>query len=234
MSAKTTNTSTTRGVTLYGLGRKVQHDPQSRRFAVTTTPTELRTVRHTHYGPVLDQGNLGACTGYAITQWLNCHPAHKPRSRALQGDKAVSLYSRATQVDPWDGWYNPATGVEDTGSSGLAVCKAAQEAGLIGGYRWIFGGVAQLAAALQDGPVLAGTVWLDGMFAPSLAGWLNVSGSPVGGHEYVIVGYNRPSRYFTMLNSWGEGWGRGGFARIREDKMQTLLDAQGDLTVPVL
>lgn len=217
---------------MYALGRLVNHDPRSRNFAFTATRAiPSKTIRHPHYGPVLDQGNVGACTGFAMAQWLNCKPGHKPYTKTVPPFQALRFYSRATQIDPWSGWYNLDTGHEDTGSSGLAVCKAAQEAGFITGYRWIFEGTDQLKAALQVSPVMAGTVWLEGMFA-SRNGYLNVTGAEVGGHEYLIVGWNQPSRYFTILNSWGNGWERAGYARIREQDMAWLLAQQGDLIVP--
>jgi hypothetical protein len=216
------------------LGRRVEHDERSRNYSYRLPPTvTTQTVRHQHYGPVLDQGDVGACTGYAMAQWLNTHPAHKPRTPYLPGDTALHFYSRATQLDPWDGWYNLATKVEDTGSSGLAACKAAKEQGYITGYQWIFEGTPQLIAALQHTPVMAGTVWLANMSKPQ-GGYLNVSGNTVGGHEYVIIGWNQPSKYFTMLNSWSDGWGRNGYARIHEQDMAHLLAQQGDLTVPTI
>jgi hypothetical protein len=167
-----------------------------------------------------------------MAQWLNAKPAHLPRTPYLTGTHALRFYSRATQLDPWDGWYNLDTKVEDTGSSGLAACKAAKEQGYITGYRWIFGGVPDLITALQHTPVMAGTVWLGGMFN-AVNGYLNVQGREVGGHEYLITGYNHPSKYFTILNSWGPGWQRKGYARIKATDMAWLLAQQGDLVVPV-
>ncbi len=33
----------------------------------------------------------------------------------------------------------------------------------------------------------------------------------LGGHETLIVGYTDATGYFTVLNSWGTGWGNGGY-----------------------
>jgi C1A family cysteine protease len=43
---------------------------------------------------------------------------------------------------------------------------------------------------------------------------LDSSGKPVGkgGHAMLVVGYNRPSQYFIVKNSWGPGWGHNGYA----------------------
>jgi hypothetical protein len=222
-------------VTEYALGRRVEHDPRSRMFAfVPPRAVATKTVRWRRYGQVLDQGNVGACTGFAMAQWLNCKPAHDPREAYVPMERAVEFYSLATQLDPWPGSYPPT----DTGSSGLAACKAAQRLGWISGYRWIFNGVDALKEALLFSPVMAGTVWLSRMFnARPIAGqapFLQVSGSEEGGHEYLIVGWNERSGYFTMCNSWSGSWGLNGNARIWADDMAELLRRQGDLVVPVI
>jgi hypothetical protein len=222
-------------VTEYALGRRVEHDERSRLFAfVPPRAVAAKTVRWRRYGPVLDQGNVGACTGFAMAQWLNCKPAHDPRERYMTNNHALAIYMRATDLDPWPGSYPP----DDTGSSGLAACKAAREQGYISGFRWIFNGVDALKEALLFSPVMAGTVWLSRMFNARPVGgqapFLSVSGSEEGGHEYLIVGWNERSGYFTMTNSWGPGWGLGGTARLWADDMAELLRRQGDLVVPVI
>lgn len=37
---------------------------------------------------------------------------------------------------------------------------------------------------------------------------------PIGGHCILIVGYNDATSLFTIRNSWGVGWGTGGYATI--------------------
>lgn len=39
----------------------------------------------------------------------------------------------------------------------------------------------------------------------------------LGGHEMCIVGYTDDKKLFTVLNSWGAGWGSGGFCYIPYD-----------------
>jgi hypothetical protein len=50
----------------------------------------------------------------------------------------------------------------------------------------------------------------DGILDPVL----DPSGNPIGqgGHAMLVVGYNRPSQYFIVKNSWGRGWGHDGYA----------------------
>jgi C1A family cysteine protease len=41
--------------------------------------------------------------------------------------------------------------------------------------------------------------------------WSSVYGSTQGGHCVCIVGYDDATQLFKVQNSWGSGWGRGGF-----------------------
>ncbi|MDE0390692.1 MAG: DUF4384 domain-containing protein [Rhodospirillales bacterium] len=47
------------------------------------------------------------------------------------------------------------------------------------------------------------------------------AGSPEGdderGHAVTVVGYSERGQYFTVVNSWGRGWGDNGFGRISYD-----------------
>jgi hypothetical protein len=209
----------------YALGRLVQHDPRSLAFPAELAP--LRTVTHRHYGPVLDQGELGSCTGNAIAQALNCTPLRRGRVLLTEAD-AVKLYSRATVLDEFDGSYPP----EDTGSSGLAVCKAAKEAGLIKAYHHAFG-VDQALAALVLSPIIIGVPWYDEMFFPDSNGYLNIRGDMVGGHEVSLIAINVKKERVTLLNNWSSQWGINGRAYLRFADLDALLKQQGDATVPV-
>ncbi len=42
----------------------------------------------------------------------------------------------------------------------------------------------------------------------------HTSGSYVGDHAIIIIGYNDASQYFIVKNSWGTGWGEQGYFRI--------------------
>lgn len=212
--------------TEYPLGRLVNHDERSRSFPAPRAATR-RPVLHRRYSPVLDQGNLGSCTGNAMVHAINMTPLHIPGTPWLIQRDAVSLYSRATQIDPFRGAYPP----EDTGSDGLSVCKAARERGLITSYRWAFG-FEHTLDALQLGPVLIGTWWYESMFSPDGLGYVRPTGAKVGGHEYVLMGDNNKGR-LTFLNSWGKGWGRAGRFHMDYETFRKLLADQGDAAVPV-
>lgn len=199
-------------------------DERSRAFRAPLAE-EIHTVQHKHYGPVLNQW-VGSCTGHSAAQNLNCKPLHTAREQYYNDSDAMSIYSLATTLDPWPGQYPP----EDTGSSCLAAAKATQRLGLISSYRWAFG-YQEMLAALMLQPVVIGTNWYDEMFHPTRVGFLNVSGSLVGGHAYLVVGYSKVYKYFTILNSWSVGWGRHGKARIKADDMRRLIEDDGEVVV---
>lgn len=212
--------------TFHPLGRTVWHDERSRAFGATLAPT-IKTKTHRHYGAVLDQGNLGSCTGNAMAQALNTKP-FKQRGRTLTEADAIALYERATEIDPWVGTYPP----DDTGSSGLSVAKAAQERGWITEYRHAFG-LDEALAALTLSPVLVGTNWYSSMFFPTSDGYVSPTGFVQGGHEYLLLGLDVKKQRVTALNSWGSGWGKKGRFYLTFDSLGTLLAQDGDVVVPV-
>jgi hypothetical protein len=208
-------------MTQYALGRIVHHDPRSLDYPAATAAH--KPVSWRHYGAVLDQGNLGSCTGNAAAQALNSAPLHKPR-RIFRETDAVSFYSEATRLDPYPGEYPPT----DTGASGLAVAKALKNRGLITGYTHAFG-LDHALGALQNGPLLVGTEWTQDMFTPDSAGYVHPTGATAGGHEYLLLADDGKNK-LTFLNSWSASWGIKGFFHMTYADFATLLDNQGDVT----
>lgn len=212
----------------YALGRHVEHDERSRAFPAMVAAVKPKTVLWNISVPALDQGQLGSCTGNALAQWLNTDYAamRKPRTET----DAVAFYSLATRLDSFPGHYPPT----DTGSSGLAVCKAGVRLGLLSGYRHAFGFQAMLMA-LQHSPVIVGTTWTRDMFTPDRRhGVIRNTGEIVGGHEYLVLGADVERGMIHIRNSWGPSWGIRGDALIPFSSFMLLLADQGDVTVPVL
>ena len=98
------------------LGRLVDHDERSRNYQARRAAAH-RSVLWGHHAPVLDQGELGSCTGNATAQLINTDYFAKSRkSGYLTENDAVAIYSAATKLDgiPHN-TYPPIDG----GSSGL-------------------------------------------------------------------------------------------------------------------
>jgi hypothetical protein len=214
------------------LGRHVEHDDRSRRFLAAQAPAQ-RSVLWGHHAPVLDQGQLGSCTGNAMAQLLNTDPFTKSRAAVKAGflneQDALKLYHDATVLDGFPGTYPP----DDTGSSGLGVAKAAKKEGFISVYNHAFG-LTHFLAALQLQPVIVGTDWTDGMFKPNKKGFVKPTGSIAGGHEFLALGVDYSTKVITFLNSWSSGWGPlGGRFLMSFTDFGKLLGSQGDVTAPV-
>ena len=222
------------------LGRHVNHDPRSLAFQVVAGPRgALVSVRHERHIPVLDQGELGSCTGNAAEGALGTSPLYeaiptgvlRPTGDAQADEKqAVTLYAAATSLDSYGGEYPP----DDTGSDGLSVAKAAQKVGLISGYTHAFSLDAALTA-LQGGPVLTGVPWYSSFDEPARDGTISIKkGAFVrGGHEFVVDELDVERQRVGFTNSWGESWGVGGRAYMSFDTWERLLKEDGDVTVLV-
>lgn len=227
------------------------HDPASRRYpmrSVLRAAALPRTYALWPTGPVLDQGEEGACVGHGWTNEATSEPVPVdfeaidlgtddegyPWPRDAQ-EFAFHLYFYCRRHDQWPG--------EDySGTSVLAGAQAMQLLGLIPEYRWCFGieDVIDTLVSPLGGPVVLGIVWKSGMYdAPN--GELRATGHVVGGHCILAVGYDpehewedgTTSEAVALFNSWGEGWGIGGLAWIRCDELAGLLDADGEACVPV-
>jgi hypothetical protein len=210
------------------LGRNLEHDPRSRSFPALRQLGGARNhVLHTRHAKILDQGALGSCTGNALEGALGTNPLHIRFERHTE-KKAVRLYSLATQIDEFSGEWPPS----DTGSSGLAVCKAGVQLGRLTRYDHAFG-IDHALDALQYGPVITGTDWYEGFDRPDIHGVVRITGGIRGGHEFVVRGYDPFTDRVFCDQSWGD-WGplRGHFL-MEVKTWATLLEAEGDVTVPV-
>lgn len=215
------------------LGRNMWLDGRSLAYMVENNVAEMgRPISSKAWErviPILDQGKLGSCTGNAGTGALGTQPFFDDVGKAvlLPPDDpaaiekfAVQLYSDATVIDGYPGSYPP----DDTGSSGLAICKVLKQREIIKGYRFARSayGFVQL---LQNGPVLQGMPWYEAFFQPDAKGFIDAdpqwhSSALAGGHEVEAIGIEVDtqdafSSVVLYANSWGTKWGDRGFFRMR-------------------
>lgn len=220
------------------LGRHVQHDPRSRAYAVSEDllPSTYTSATHSVRIPVLDQGDRGSCTGNAAEGYVGSDPlyaaipakvpARPSGDAAADEDQAVALYSAATRLDDIHGTYPPT----DTGSTGVAVAKAAQQAGLIAGYQHAFS-LDTALRTLAATPLIVGVNWYEGFDTPNSAGLVKISGQPRGGHEFLLYAIDAEKQLVGARNSWGQGFGVDGNFWFSFDDFGRLLDEDGDATL---
>lgn len=210
------------------LGRHVGHDSRSLNYLVPETTDTFTPIKWDMTYEPLDQGQLGACTGFATVTCLMHAPYAPtvPGNIVLNNNEGITVYSAATRLDSYPGNYPPT----DTGSDGLSAAKAAKKLGLIAGYLHITTAAA-LASALAIGPVIVGTDWYESMFTTDAAGNVHVlkSTGVAGGHEYTLDEITGDGR-FGFTNSWGTSFGVNGRFFMQIPDFLGLLAAKGDAT----
>jgi hypothetical protein len=208
------------------LGRHIEHDTRSRAFEIAPV-RNLQSVSWKRLCDPFDQGSIGSCTGNAMAGACMTEPLHKP-GVTLDEEKALELYELATRLDRVPGSYPP----DDTGSSGLAVARAAKRQGLISRYSHAFS-LHGLLSGLQHGPVIVGTNWYESFDVPrGPSNELVIGGQVRGGHEYEILAFDMDRSVVRMCNSWGTGWGDHGYATMSLTTLEQLLAEHGDCVIP--
>jgi hypothetical protein len=229
------------------LGRHLELDGRSLAYLATAelAPAPIKPAEHVCPLPILDQGRLGSCTGHAGTEALAALYGQDLSSVRLSGlplgvsavadeQFAVDVYHEATISDGFPGTYPP----DDTGSSGLGVCRALKRVHLISRYTWGTS-VHAFALMLQRGGVLMGMPWLEAFFSPDPNGFIDADphwqqSQVAGGHELYVEALEAwhdvdyAGSIVRFRQSWGASWGDHGYGRMRLSTYQAL-KAQVDL-----
>jgi len=206
-----------------GLGRYQLHDGRSWNHQADLAP-KITTMQHAVHGLPLDQGSVGSCTAEALIGALMIGPDFKG-ALYTQAD-AYALYHDETVLEGQP--YPP----NDPGGSGLEVCKAAKNKGLIKSYKHAFG-VQNGLKALMLRPIITGIPWFDSFFHPDANGIIHLGGQIVGGHEIVAFGIDAEQQLVWFMNSWGPSWGLGGKFAMPWSVWDAVLRQGGDITIPV-
>lgn len=186
----------------------------------------------------LDQGDEGACVGFA---WAHLVAGegfyHKPPvgARGEIGYPTDSwariLYANAQMIDRAEGRNWP------EGASVLAGAKAVQNMGLIESYSWAFSIGEIVDTLINFGPVVLGIPWYYSMYETRADGLIDVDTDLVGGHAILACGFWADHPYHGDLiivrNSWGGDYGYNGIAYLKLDDAARLMSNQGEACVPV-
>ena len=195
-------------------------------------------------GQVLDQGQEGACVGFAIAASVN------RLRRARQSDaelvSARMLYEMARKFDEWPGedysgssirggvrgfWHNgvcleahwPYDSANRHGDLTVERSMKARDISL-GAYYRLRRDLTDYHAALNETGVICASAHVHDGWMRARGGRIERNGGRIGGHAFAIVGYDADG--FWVQNSWGTGWGAGGYAHWSyEDWAVNVMDA---------
>ncbi len=204
--------------------------------------------------PVRDQGDEGACTGFALATAITL--MNTLRHQRLVSDKAVPmmsprmLYEMAKIHDEWPGEEYEGSSIRGalkgffhngvcrddlapykSGEKGWSLtvdqAKDARNVGL-GAYYRLRPEIIDYHAALNEAGVIYVSATIHSSWQAPKNGEIVPSKRKEGGHAFVIVGYS--ARGFLIQNSWGPKWGgyggRPGIALWRyEDWAENVMDA---------
>jgi hypothetical protein len=169
-------------------------------------------------GPILNQHQTQSCVGHGWTLFLTTAPRlTKP------GPDPYNIYHEAQRIDD-------TPGEEPTyyGTSVRAGAKAMQKDGWIAGdYVWAEDVRVLWKFVLTRGPVVLGANWYQGMNRVDGNGFVNISGSRVGGHCFLCYGVSADDHAFLCANSWGTDWGRSGTFLLRYNDARQLFFQHG-------
>lgn len=200
--------------------------------------------------PVGDQGNQGSCVawsmGYALRTYLYQVKTHWGVATADHQFSPAYIYNQINNgVDQGSSPYDAARLLESQGCATLAVMpyndddyktqpNAAQRANAanykIADWDYLANDNTTIKSALTSGPVWEGITvyWTSGWSSSgdiSLA-QVSPSMSAAGGHGICLVGYDDNHATadgkgaFKFINSWGKGWGQGGYGWISYQYLQ--------------
>lgn len=191
-------------------------DEKSRKYGIAHTLPVMQLARRSMQWscPVyFDQSEEPSCTGFAMTHAVMSDPFP---NKNLTPPHARYLYQRAKELDQWPG--------EDyEGSSVLGAAAAAKELNWVKSYHWCFTEYEISTAIGYYGPVAFGSQWTQGMMEPDDQGVIRALGKPLGGHAYLLTGYDAARDLYRIHNSWGISWGKMGDAFIPSRDIDALM-----------
>lgn len=191
-----------------------------------------------------DQGKANSCVGFALAHVIDVLRHSDDEVLSPERASARMLYEvMARRNDEWaesphegsslrGGIKGSRNGVcseaiaapmRKSGNSTYEMAKAARETRL-GAYFRLQPDISDYHAGLQEVGAIYCSAQIHTNWLEPKDGRIAVGGAPIGGHAFVIVGYDAEG--FWVLNSWGETWGREGLAHWSyEDWAATVMDA---------
>lgn len=184
------------------------------------------------------QGKCGSCWSFAMTGALESYVLRKSGAPGADLDLSEQVYLSCSSVGSCRGGVLlpvflvrdglPAESAYPYAASDGSCASAApgwkKEAHKISGWGMVWPSVAKIKAALAHyGPLPTSMQVYEDLMHYKSGVYSRVGGKRLGGHAVLLVGYNDDEEYFIVKNSWGEGWGEGGYFRIDYSQMHSLV-----------
>jgi C1A family cysteine protease len=210
-----------------------ERDRQVQAFLPTATPALPNAWNFEGImGPVRDQGQEGTCVAFALAAGVMAYDEHTRPSAAapllrLLSPRAAYQGARQGVIGGSGCW--PRQALDYVLKNGLpleadwpyianqpgqAGPQAATHAPLnkLSGYASVALTTEALKAALYHlGPFLTVIHVFDGFWTPDAAGLVQATGKDNGLHGVCLVGWDDTRQAWRLRNSWGDGWGQGGY-----------------------
>lgn len=168
----------------------------------------------------LDQGNSGHCVGFGVANFGINLPVHIPYTN----EDGHKFYYLCKEIDG-----NPGS---EEGSTVRTAAKLLMNQGRINAYAFASDVDIVKYWILNQGPVMAGTIWTSGMLVPNSDNIISISGEIIGGHFYLLNEW-RDDNYIGIQNSWGQYWGTNGKSYISAEDWKKLFLYNGEALAAV-
>ena len=144
----------------------------------------------------------GSCSGWGLTSGLDFAKSTGTVDEACMPYQPTNMNCAASRCSDWQ---NRLTKIQSY--TGYATTAARKD------------------AVATKGPLLAGMAVFNDFFAYSSGVYVAMKSTGLAGYHCItIVGYDDAQQCWILKNSWGAGWGDGGFVRIRYNQPDILLD----------
>jgi hypothetical protein len=172
-----------------------------------------------------NQGNTPRCVGFGCVHWLHAAPI-VPKGKKVPAVTPAKVYSLAQKLDEWPG--------EDyDGTSVRGGIKALQQLGYVQSYYWAATVEDSVRCVIDQGPLIIGINWYEGMCDPKADGLCYPTGECVGGHCVCVTGASRLTKQLRFLQSWNPSWGDHGHGYLSFDDFGQLLKEDGEACLAI-
>lgn len=168
----------------------------------------------------LSQGIFPHCVGFSMANFGISEPVQTP----LTNKDGHDFYYLCKEIEG-----RPKV---EEGSTMRAAAKALKQLGKIQGYAFARDVNSIKWWILNRGPVLAGTLWTEGMMNTDINNRITISGNLLGGHAYLLTEWTSDN-YIGIQNSWGNDWGIKGKAYISSTDFAKIFARGGEAMTAV-